>query len=41
LYHCSWKTQEILSNTNLGPLCEDNLSIYDARTRNKNYISPE
>ena len=41
LYHCSWKTQEILRNLNLGPDCEDNLSIYDIRTRNRNYVSPE
>ena len=41
LYHCSWNTKALLQNDNLGPECEDNLSLYDTRTRNKNYISPE
>ena len=41
LYHCSWKTKELLKNPNLGPKCEDNISLYDTRTRNRSYISPE
>jgi hypothetical protein len=30
-----------LQNKHLGKDCEDNLSLYDSRTRNKHYISPE
>ena len=41
LYHCSWKPQEIMRQVNLGPEYQDNISLYDTRTRNKNYISPE
>lgn len=42
LYHCSWKIKDILKNTNvLGADLEDNLSVYDIRTRNKHYVSPE
>ena len=40
-HHCSWNTSKILCNPYLGPECEDNLSLYDIRTRNQNYISPE
>ena len=42
LYHVSWKAKDILKNTGLqGPEYEDNLSLYDTRTRNGNYISSE
>ena len=41
LYHCSWKPTEIMSQMNLGAEYEDNISLYDTRTRNKHYISPE
>ena len=41
LYHCSWKPQDILHNIKLGPEYDDNISIFDTRTRNNNYISPE
>ena len=41
LYHASWKPDEIMSHMNLGVEYEDNISLYDTRTRNKHYISPE
>jgi serine/threonine protein kinase len=42
LYHVSWKSKEILKNTGFqGPDYEDNLSLYDIRTRNANYVSSE
>jgi len=41
LYHCSWKPEEILPHFKLGPEYDDNISIFDIRTRNNNYISPE
>jgi len=41
LYHCSWKPHEIVPQMNLGPQYEDNISLYDIRTRNNNFISPE
>jgi hypothetical protein len=39
LYHCSWQTSEILSKVNED--WEDNISLFDIRTRNKDFISPE
>ena len=42
LYHCSWQTQETLANINIGEEeFEDNISLFDTRTRNREYISPE
>lgn len=42
LYHASWKSKEILKNTGFqGPEYEDNLSLFDIRTRNKHYVSSE
>lgn len=41
LYHCSWQPKEILGHMKLGPEYEDDISLYDIRTRNINYISPE
>ena len=41
LYHCSWQLQEILKNINVGAEYEDNISLFDTRTRNRQYISPE
>jgi hypothetical protein len=41
LYHCSWQPQDILQNINLGIECEDNISLFDNRTRDRDYISPE
>lgn len=41
LYHCSWKPKEILPHLKLGAEFEDNFSLYDIRTRNFNYVSPE
>jgi len=41
LYHCSWQTQELMNNSNIGMEFEDNISLFDTRTRNKMYISPE
>ena len=41
LYHCSWQLQDILKNINVGADYEDNISLFDTRTRNREYISPE
>ena len=41
MYHCSWKPNELLEHMNLGKEYEDNISLFDTRTRNKHYISPE
>jgi len=42
LYHVSWKSKDVLKNTGFyGPDYEDNLSLYDIRTRNANYVSSE
>lgn len=41
LYHCSWDPKRILPHLNLGSEFDDNVSLYDVRTRNKYFISPE
>ena len=41
LYHCSWHTQTTLKNGNISTEFEDNISIFDTRTRHTEYISPE
>ena len=41
LYHCSWQPSDILHNINLGMECDDNISLFDNRTRDRDYISPE
>lgn len=41
LYHCSWNTKATLSNPHVGAEFEDNITVYDIRTRDKDYISPE
>lgn len=44
LYHASWDPKKLLKGspmeTGLDGL-EDNLSLYDCRTRNQNYVAPE
>ena len=41
LHHCSWDSAEVLKIDDLGLDYEDNLSLYDIRTRNKHFVSPE
>lgn len=41
LYHCSWQTQETLQNFHIDEEFEDNISLFDTRTRDKDFISPE
>ena len=41
LYHCSWQTGELLANNNIEAELEDGISLFDTRTRNKDFISPE
>ena len=41
LYHCSWQTSVTLNNENIHQEYEDNISIFDTRTRDTDYISPE
>jgi serine/threonine protein kinase len=41
LYHCSWQTQETLNNKNIDEDFEDNISLFDIRTRSQEFISPE
>lgn len=41
LYHCSWKPERIMPRMNLGPEYQDNITLYDIRTRNNHFISPE
>lgn len=41
LHHCSWNPTQVLGIDDLGPEFEDNLSLYDLRTRNMNFASPE
>jgi len=41
LYNCSSKLKNILKNNNLGVEYEDNITLFDLRLRNRNYISPE
>lgn len=44
LYHCSWKPKVLLKGTPYATGIDgldDNLSIFDLRTRNRNYVSPE
>ena len=41
LYHCSWQPDRILLDMKLGPEYQDNISLYDIRSRNNHYISPE
>lgn len=40
LYHCSWNTKKTLNNPYVGNF-EDNITIFDTRTRDRDYISPE
>lgn len=44
LYHCSWNPKTLLKDTPFATGIEgleDNLSLFDLRTRNKNFVSPE
>jgi len=43
LFNCSWSAQETFKNQPGFPYreFEDNISIYDVRTRNRNFVSPE
>ena len=41
LFHCSWQTKEILKNYFISEEFEDNISLFDIRTRDKKFISPE
>ena len=41
LYHCSWQTQDLMNNSHISMDFEDNISLFDTRTRNKMFISPE
>ena len=41
LYNCSAKLKDLLNNNFLGQDYSDNITLYDLRTRNRNYISPE
>lgn len=41
VYHCSWNTKRTLNNPHVGAEFEDNITIFDIRTRDRDYISPE
>jgi hypothetical protein len=41
LYHCCWQTKETLKNFNIDDEYEDNISLFDTRTRDVEFISPE
>mgnify|MGYP001949958837 CR=1 FL=1 len=41
LYHCSWNTRKLLKDYSITPDLEDNISLLDTRTRNRDYLSPE
>lgn len=41
LYHCSWNTKQTLNNPHVGAEFEDNITIFDTRTRDRDFISPE
>ena len=41
LFHCSWNTSETLKNKGIDEDFEDNISLFDIRTRSQEFISPE
>ncbi len=41
LHHCFWDSAEVLKIDDLGLDYEYNFSLYEIRTRNKNFVSPD
>lgn len=41
LYHCMWNTKQLLSKFEIHSSLEDNVSLFDTRTRDREYLSPE